>query len=653
MAKQPPSNTSSSYCWEPTREWIEAANVTRLMRRHGLSNLAELHARSVTDSSWFWEAVIEDLGVEFHSEWSSVMDRSAGPEWPRWFPDALVNVAWNAVYRHATGHRSSAIAISWEGEEGAVRQLSYKQLGTQVAKLAGALDGLGVRQGDRVALFLPMLPEAIVSVFACASIGAIAVPIFSGFGADAVRARLEDAGAGVMITADGFQRRGKLCAMKEVADNAASAAGVERMIVVRRNSRRVIPWTQERDLWWHEVIEKSRPRESVPLNSEAPFLIAYTSGTTGRPKGVVHVHGGFLVKAVEEYAYELDVHSSDRLHWVSDMGWIVGPWQAVAVASLGATLVLYDGAPDWPNPDRLWRLVERHHVTCLGLSPTLVRTLRGHGDQWLRLRNLTALRVLATTGEPIDLESYLWLFERVGGGRCPIINLSGGTEVGGSFLAPHPVAPLKATSLQGPALGMDVEIWDEDGRPAPAGDVGHLVCKQPWPAMTRGFWNDTERYLKTYWRRWPGVWFHGDWAKRDVDGQWYLLGRSDDTIKVAGKRVAPAEIESILASHPSVLEAAVVGMPDAVKGQALWCYCVLKPGEPATDKVRDELTELVVERLGGPFRPAQVRFVKALPKTRTGKVMRTAVHAAASGTPSGDLSSLEDVSSLEAIRDAC
>ena len=638
-------------CWTPSPEVIERANITRLLRRHGFDSLAALHARSVEEPEWFWPAVVEDLGIEFFRPWQQVLDSSAGPEWSRWFTGGLVNVAHNCVARHAAGDRAGAEALVWDGEDGAVRRLTYGELGDLVARFAGGLSALGVTAGDRIGLFLPMVPEAIVTLFAAASLGAIAVPVFSGFGADAVARRLDDAGARLLVTADGFLRRGQRVPMKEVADAAAVSAGVARTVVVRRLGGDV-PWRAERDVWFDDVVAGAAPLAPVPLDPEAPLLIAYTSGTTGRPKGVVHVHGGFLVKAAEEYAYQFDVHPEDRFLFVADMGWIVGPWLATGVGCLGGTMVVAEGAPDYPGPDRLWRLVERHRVTCLGLSPTLLRALRARGDAFVDGSDRTSLRILVSTGEPIDDESYRWLLDRVGGGRAPVINASGGTEIGACFLAPHPVAPLKPTSLQGPSLGMDVDVWRDDGRPAAAGEVGHLVCRRPWPGMTRGFWNDRERYLDTYWRRFPGVWFHGDWARRDGDGHWYVLGRSDDTLNIAGKRLGPAEVESVLAGHEAVAETAAVAVPDELKGQAIWCFCVLKDGATGDEGLRRALCDRVVASVGPAFRPKKVLFVDALPKTRSAKVMRRVIQAIATDADPGDLSSLEDAAALDAIRKA-
>jgi acetyl-CoA synthetase len=389
----------------------------------------------------------------------------------------------------------------------------------------------------------------------------------------------------------------------------------------------------------------------VAVGSEHPLFIAYTSGTTGRPKGSVHVHGGFPIKVAEEAAFQFDCRSGDTLFWFTDMGWIMGPWEVFGSLASGATVALYEGAPDYPHPARLWDFVARHGVTILGISPTLVRALMPHGRAVVDAHDLGCLRVLGSTGEPWNLDPWRWYFDVVGGRRCPIINISGGTEVGACFLSPHPVEPIKPMSLGGPCLGMAVDVFDDDGRPL-RGAVGELVCTKPWPGMTRGLFGDPSRYLETYWRRFPGVWTHGDWASIDADGSWFLHGRSDDTIKVAGKRLGPAEVESVLVSHASVVEAAAVGIPDDLKGEALWCFVVAAPGVQPDEVLRSALAELVADRLGKSFRPTAVRFTSALPKTRNAKVLRRAIRAAVTGADPGDLSSLEDPATLEALRAA-
>jgi acetyl-CoA synthetase len=416
-----------------------------------------------------------------------------------------------------------------------------------------------------------------------------------------------------------------------------------------------VPMTTGRDVTWAELRvngEKAEPGgvECEDTGAEDLLMIAYTSGTTGKPKGAVHVHGGFLVKMASETAYQADLHPDEVLYWVTDMGWIMGPWEMVGAGAMGATVVLYEGAPDYPQADRVWASVAQHRVNVLGVSPTLIRSLKTHGDEFVHRHDLSSLRIFGSTGEPWNPEPYRWLSEVAGGGRVPIINISGGTEVGACFITPYPVEDIRVCSLGGPSHGMDVDVFDDQGRSV-RGTVGELVCKQPWPGMTRGIWNDPDRYMETYWSMYEGVWRHGDWALVDEQGDWFLLGRSDDTINVAGKRLGPAEVESVLVSHPLVAESAVVGVPDKTKGEAIWCFCVLT-GAGDGGETAEELRELVAHELGRPFKPSKVVFVDALPKTRSAKILRRAVRAVAIGEDPGDLSSAENPQALDSIRAA-
>jgi acetyl-CoA synthetase len=642
-----------SVLWTPTPEYVERANVTRFMRTHGIGGYDELVRRSVTDVEWFWDAVVGDLELEFLEPYERVLNTSRGIEWATWFEGGKVNLAHQCVDRWAI-RSPDATATIWESEDGETRRWSYAQLRGQTDRLAHGLRSLGVGTGDTVGIFLPMALETVAAVMACSKIGAVWVPIFSGFGPDAVAARLADAGAKVLLTANGALRKGRVVPMKEIADQAADAAGgVRAMVVWRRLGTENAPWDRSRDHDWEELVA-AQPDDSVvaePLDPEHPLFIGYTSGTTGQPKGVLHVHGGFLVKIAEEVAYQVDLHRGEVLHWVTDLGWIMGPWEIVGALALGSTVLLFEGAPTHPGSARLWSLVERHGVTTLGVSPTLIRALIPKGAAPLRSHDLSSLRVLASTGEPWNPDPYRWLFDEVGGGRLPIINLSGGTEVGACFLSPLPISPLKACTLGGPSLGMDVDIVDAEGRPVGPEEVGELVCRQPWPAMTRGVWRDPDRYLDTYWRRFPGMWVHGDWASRDSDGFWFLHGRSDDTLSVAGKRIGPAEVESVLASHAAVAESAAVGVPNTLKGEAIWCFVVTRPGSDESDGLAKELRRLVAEHLGRSFMPARVVFVPELPRTRSAKIVRRAIKAVALGDDPGDVSSIENPESLTAIRE--
>jgi acetyl-CoA synthetase len=617
--------------WTPSQEVLERANVVRLMRRHGIDDYWELVRRSQEDPDWFWPAVIEDMGVEFSTPWEQVLDLSRGPEWATWFVGGKLNIAWNCVHRWAE-RRPDAVATVSLAEDGARRELSFAELSRAVTRLAEALVGLGVEAGDRVAIFLPMSQEVAIASHACAHVGAIQVPIFSGFAAPAVAQRLQASDAKVVITTEVSSRRGREVPMLEILEQArAEAPSVEHVVLAP----------------WDELVADC-PGELAPreVDSETPYLLTYTSGTTGQPKGVVHVQGGFLVSIAREICYQADAGPDDVIHFATDMGWIMGPWTVVGGGAMGSTLVFAEGAPDWP-PDRLWRLVESEGVSILGLSPTLVRALIPHGDPEA---DLSSLRVMVTTGEPWNPEPYRWLFEQVGGGRCPIINCSGGTEVGACFLSPTPAIPIKACSLGGPALGMAMDVVDSEGRSlVESGEVGELVCRKPFPGMTRGFWRDPERYLDAYWRRFPGIWTHGDWASVDEDGYWFLHGRSDDTLNIAGKRIGPAELESAAVAHPAVVEAAAVGIPHDVKGEVAWLFCIPAPTVATDDGLAAEVGELVAAELGKAFRPDRIVFVSALPKTRSAKIMRRAVRARALGSDPGDLSSLENPEALEEI----
>ena len=643
----------SEIVWSLSEEYVERANVTRLMRTHGISSYEELVKRSQDDIDWFWDAVVKDLGIEFFSPYTAVCDRSKGPAWATWFGGATVNLAHNCVDRWAE-RTPEHVAVVWEGEDASTRSWTYADLREQTDRLAHGLVSLGVEDGDRVGIFMPMSPEIVAAVMACAKVGAIYLPIFSGYAADAVATRLQDAEAKILLTADGFTRRGAMVPMKETADTAAHAAPtVDNVVVLSHVGRDDAPWMPPRDVHWNELVASQPARFDTPaLDPEHPLFVAYTSGTTGRPKGAVHVHGGFLVKIAAEVAYQTDLHRDEILFWVSDLGWIMGPWEITGATALGSTVFLFDGAPNHPEADRLWSMVERHNITTLGISPTLIRALIPAGEDMVRRHDLSSLRILGSTGEPWNPDPYLWFLQEVGGGRCPIINISGGTEVGACFLSPLPITSLKACTLRGPALGMDVDVWDGEGKPVGPGEVGELVCKQPWPGMTRGIWQDPERYLDAYWRRFPDVWVHGDWASVDADGFWFLHGRSDDTMNVAGKRLGPAEVESALAHHAAVAESAAVGVPDELKGEAIWCFVVLAPAGEPTDELAAELERVVADHLGKAFKPSRVLFVPELPKTRSAKIVRRALRAVVMGRDPGDLSSLENPLALDLVRSA-
>ncbi|MCW2949613.1 MAG: acyl-CoA synthetase/AMP-acid ligase [Thermoleophilia bacterium] len=645
--------TATGFAWKPDAATVERSNLFRFLNAQGIASPDELLQRSQDDPAWFWDAMVKHLGIEFERPYSRVLD-DTDPAFPKWFVGGTLNLANDCVFKHARGRLATHTAIVWEGEDEGQRRLTYADLKRDVAMLADALAKLGIEPGDRVGIYLPMVPEVVVALYACAAMGAIAVPVFSGFAAEAIASRLGHCEAKAIICADGTLRRGRQVPMKQTVDAAVELTpSIEHVIVWRRLGIEV-PMRDGRDIYWHDAVAGTdASRQPTMVDSETPFMLAYTSGTTGEPKAAVHVHGGFLVKIAEEAHFQTDLTQRDVMHWVTDMGWIMGPWECVGTHAGGGTLVLLEGAPDYPDPSRLWKLVEQHGITILGVSPTLIRAMRQQGDAYVTDHDLSSLRVFASSGEPWNPEPWHWLLDVVGEGRAPIINLSGGTEVGACFLSPTPLTPLKPASLGKPCFGMSMEVRDPiTGEPlGPGGGVGELVCTKPWPAMTRGFWGEhgRERYLETYWSAWPGVWKHGDWASIDEDGMWFLHGRSDDTINVAGKRIGPAEYESIAVDHESVAEAAAVGVPHALKGEEVWIFCVMAPGKRASDRLRIVIQEMAADRLGKAFKPGQVLFVKALPKTRSAKIVRRAVKAAALGEDPGDISSVENPESLRAL----
>jgi acetyl-CoA synthetase len=651
--------------WRPTRAQIEASNLYQCFTRLGFASLDEFQRASVKDVAWFWDTMLRELDVQFDEPYTQVVDLSGGIQFPQWCVGGKMNVAHNCLDKYIGTDRENQIALKWEGEEGATRTLTYAQLYREVNLAANGLRALGLKKGDAIGVFMPMTPEIVIAVLAIAKIGAVFLPLFSGYGAGAAAVRLNDAGAKALFTADGTFRRGQIVPMKHTADEAvAQCPTIEHVIVLPRAKNR-IAMKHGRDFWWDEMVTLGDSFSPLPsggggergaaaterTDAEDLLMLIYTSGTTGKPKGAVHTHCGFPVKAAQDMYHGLDVKPTDTLYWMTDMGWMMGPWQVYGTLLLGATMFLYDGAPDYPAPNRVWAMVERHDISLLGVSPTFVRALMKYGDEPTKKYSLRSLRAFASTGEPWNPTPWLWLFHIVGGGELPIINYSGGTEISGGILMGNFLTPQKPGSFAGPLPGIDADVVDENGQSV-RGRVGELVIRQPWIGMTRGFWKDPQRYLDAYWARFPNVWVHGDWAAVDDDGLWYILGRSDDVIKVAGKRLGPAEVESALARHPAVQESAAIGVPDEVKGETLVCFVIVKPPFNADETLRAELHARVVEELGKALAPKAIYFVNDLPRTRNAKIMRRVARAVYLGNDPGDTSALENTRALDDIKNA-
>lgn len=653
------NTTLTDVIWQPKGEYLEC-RAADFIKKHDLKDWKDLIKRSTDDIEWFWKAALDYMGVRFNRKYDRILDMSKGMEWAQWFVGGELNIYDNCIDWHLKKGQKEGVresvgadhqAVIWEGEDGKIRKLTYGELDEMASRTAGLLKRLGVGKGDAVGMYMPMVPEVVAVLLACFKLGAVAVPVFSGFGVEALRSRLEDSEAKVLFTADGGSRRGKLIPIKENADKAVEGLDHLKHTVVLKHMGNPVAWNEKTDLWFEESVKASERAETVKnLPAEHPSMYLYTSGTTGKPKGTVHTHAGALAQISKELGFSFDLKSSDIFFWFSDIGWMMGPWEIIGVTFWGGTMVICEGTPIYPQPDRLWDMIDRHKVNTLGISPTAVRGMKAEGDQWVEKHDLSSLRLLGSTGEPWDHDSYMWLFEKAGKKKCPIMNISGGTEIVGGLLTPLPLMPLKPCSLGGPGLAMDIDVFDEEGNSL-KNAIGHLVCKKPGPSMTKGFLKSPERYIETYFSKFPGVWYHGDWAKVDDDGSWFLYGRSDDTIKVAGKRVGPGEVESVLVEHAAIAEAAVIGVPHEMKGEALVCFVRTMPGHEPSETLKSELKKLVGERLGSVLKPEKIHFVTALPKTRSGKIVRKNIRLQYLGEPVGDLSSVENPEALDAIKE--
>jgi len=636
--------------WKPSQEYLDQARLTEFMRLNKISDFSELMKRSTEDVPWFTGAVLDYLNIQFYQPYESIVDLSRGIAWPVWCPGGKMNIVHNCLDKYIGTPKEHRPAFIWEGEEGISKKVSYGELFHSVNQTANLLLSLGLKKGDAIGVFMPMIPEIVTAVLAIAKIGGVILPLFSGYGSGAITTRLNDGEAKALFVADGFFRRGKPVAMKPVADQAAqNIPSLRHMIVVNRIGSN-LDMMPGRDLWWHKTVpQQSDICQTEQTDAEDRLMIIYTSGTTGRPKGAVHTHCGFPVKSAQDMAFGTDVHPGEVIYWMTDMGWMMGPWLVFGSLLLGATFLIYDGAPDYPDPARLWKMVQDHKITTLGISPTLVRSLITYGEAPFQDKDLSSLKYFASTGEPWNPGPWNWLFETVGKKQRPIINYSGGTEISGGIVMGNPILTLKPATFSGPCPGIAADVFDESGQSV-TDQVGELVIKAPWIGMTRGFWKDPQRYEETYWDRWPGIWVHGDWAAKDRDGMWYILGRSDDTIKTAGKRLGPAEVESILVNHPSVVEAGAIGIPHEIKGSELVVFCVLNAGTEPSKELEQNLIKMIAEQIGKPLAPKKVLFVSDLPKTRNAKVMRRMVRSAYLGLDPGDTSSLVNPEIIEEIK---
>jgi len=634
--------------WKPSAKIIRDANVTAFMRHCGVSGYDALVAWSDAHPEPFHERLLSFIDYRFHTPYERVVDESAGLPWTRWCVGGTTNVVLNCLDRWRGTPVAGKAALEWEGEDGARLGWTYAEVDRETCRLAGGLRALGLGRGDVVGMYLPNVPQAVFALLAVAKIGGIVLPMFSGFGADAVATRLNDGGAKAVITVDGTPRRGRVVNAKAVIDDAARDVPSLEHVIVCHHLDTATDWVEGRDHRLEDLVRDmpdDAPTEA--MDADAPFMLIHTSGTTGKPKGVVHSHCGFPVKTALDLGICMDFRQDDRILWMSDMGWLVGPILVYGGFLMGSTVVLVEGAPNYPEPDRFWRLIEDHRVSYLGVAPTIVRSLMPAGAGQLEPFDLSSLRVFVSTGEPWNPAAWLWLFDNVGKGRVPILNYSGGTEVGG-ILTTTVIHPLRPCAFSGPVPGVGADVAGPDGERVAPGEIGELVMRRPSIGLTRGLWNDRERYLESYWNRIPGMWVHGDYASAREDGAWFVHGRSDDTLKIAGKRTGPAEIESLLLETRLVREAAVIGVPDEIKGTAILCVCV--PMDGADDDTAQTLSRAVVTGLGTPFRPRAIIFASDLPKTRNMKIMRRVVRAVHLGEDPGDLSALVNPEVIEELK---
>ena len=638
---------------KPEQEPADQSYMATGQRVWPYKRYMEMHRRSLEDPEGFWSQQARKL--DWHDTWDRVLDWD--PPYARWFPGGRLNACYQCIDRHVKTWRKSKVAIYWEAENGETRVLSYSTLFRQVNGFASMLKRLGVKDGDRVALYMPMIPELPIAMLACARIGAVHTVIFSGFSAQAICDRMEDIQAKVIITADGGYRRGKVMALKEIVDEAAKMCpSVEHIIVIKRTGQPV-PMTKKRDLWLSDLLEDAEKWvEPEVVESNHPLYILYTSGTTGKPKGVVHSTGGYLVFNHSAYEWVFDIRE-ESIYWcTADLGWVTGHSSIVyAPLSHGAAIVLYEGAPDYPAVDRWWDIVDQYGVSIFYTSPTAVRMLMRHGEEGPAKHDLSSLELLGSAGEPLNPEAWNWYYKYIGGERCPVVDTWWQTETGGIMISPTPGIeniPLKPGSVNFPLPGVDAAVVDAQGKETAPGQTGYLIIRKPWPGLLTDIYGDPKRYFDAYWSRFPGSYYTGDFAMRDEDGYFWLLGRADEVLKIAGHRIGTAELEGATIQHPAVAEAAVTSKPEPVKGDSIVLFVTLKEGIAPSASLRDEIARHMRTTIGPIATPEEVYFVESMPKTRSGKIMRRVLKAVASGESPGDLTTLSDDSSVDEVKSA-
>ena len=616
------------------------------MKKHNISSLDELSIKSKNNLEWFWESVDKDIGIIWDEPYTKTLDMSNGIAWSKWFVNGKTNMYKSSVEKF-TKQTPNKIAYHFISENGIETKLSYCELNSKVSKLANGLKSLGVKKGDIIAIYLPMIEEAIVSILAAAKIGAIQTIIFSGYSSESLQIRLQDCHAKILLTSDGFNRKGKDVSQKTTIESAIIDTDIEKIIMVSYMGIDQYEKSEKIQFYDELVSNQSDSCDTEIMDSEDPLFILYTSGTTGKPKGVIHTHGGFSVFAGHQASYLVDIHQNDTLFWPADVGWITGlVWNVYGLLIMGASAIIYDGALDYPTEDRIWQILSKHNATIFGISPTAVRLFKKNNAQPLKKYSLDKLRNIPTTGEPLDEDSWWWLFEKVGNKKIPIMNLSGGTEIGGAMLSVFPGMKLKPSTVGIPVPGMNLDIVDDDGNSVREKN-GYLVIKSPWPAMTRGLLHDDDRYIKTYWSRFENIWFHGDYVFADSDNLWYMHGRTDDVINVSGHRMSTSEIEHIVISHKKISDAASISIPDAITGEAIVVFFVAD--KKKYTNLEFEVIEHISKRIGKIAKPKYVFQLSDLPKTRTGKIMRRLLKTKLMGEELGDLSSLENPEILKEI----